>query len=171
MIDLSKRTGFDALAGDFEVITKRIMDNQQLCKLLAYNTGDALKRDDLTTEDKAKLFEDGVIRLIPDLYVGEEVGSFIVITYDNFYAGENPKFIPCVMTIDILCHTDLWMIDERGKRSIRPYKIADLIMREIHDKKFAGIGTAQFISGNSLMLVSDADYAGLSLKFEMMNHV
>lgn len=170
MIDLTKKSGFEALSGDFEIITNRLLSDVELCKLLHYDIKEALSQPELTAEEKANLFETNRIRLIPDLYMGEEIGSFIVITYDNFIPGENPKFLPCVMTVDIVCHTDLWMVDKYGKRVIRPYLMADKVMKQIHEKKFAGIGTAQFMGATSMLVVSDTRYAGVSLKFEMMNH-
>lgn len=58
--------------------------------------------------DMAKLRSDGYIRVIPKLSFGEheEVKSYIILEFDDFYPTQNPEFRDCVVSFTIVSHLD-----------------------------------------------------------------
>ena len=94
----------------------------------------------------------------------EEVKSYIIITFDNFSPTENPEYRDCVVSFDIICHTDYW---DLGNYALRPLKIAGIIDGILDDCKLSGIGTFQFMGLNQLVL--SEDLSGYTLMFEAVH--
>lgn len=170
MIDLTKKTDFECVSEDIYKIATRILENKKLSKLIFYNEEDALKRPDLTEEQKQELFEK-LISTIPHVPSLEEQKTAIMILFDGFSPNAtNPHYMDCVLQFDILCHKELWKVnDARNATALRPYMIAHELFSMFHEKKLTGIGNTQFINGELLILGADAEYSGISLSFSCIN--
>lgn len=148
---------------DAELIIKKLFVDSKpysdmLKRLLLINTSDCL--DDMTNQayiDKIKntsiadLKEQGYLRLSPKLNLGEneEVKSYIVISFDNFFPNStNPEYRDCTVMIDILCHSDYW---DLGNYRLRPFKIAGYIDGILNNTRLSGIGKFQFMGANELI--------------------
>ena len=143
--------------------------SDELKKLLVINTKDCLTNtDSQIIKDKikemtpAKLYQDGYIRLVPKLIMPdhEEIKSYIILTFDNFYETDNPQFRDCTVHFDILCHTDYW---DLGNFQLRPLKIAGYIDGILNNTKLSGIGTLQFNNCKELLL--DENLSGYTLTY------
>ena len=101
------------------ILTKLFFDNKlkskQLLRLLVIPTKDCLSN--LTKEEYiekinetslATLINEGYIKLAPKIAMPEheKVKSYIIISFDNFTATDNPQFRDCTIHFDIICHTD-----------------------------------------------------------------
>lgn len=105
---------------DCETILRKLFIESQpysndLKRLLVINTKDCLDNKELDTYKNAikdmslsKLKEEGYIRLVPKISMGEheDVKSYIIISFDNFFPTYNTEFRDCTISFDILCHTE-----------------------------------------------------------------
>ena len=150
--------------------------SEELIKLLVINAKDCLDNNTSEVYKKAvqrmslaKLREEGYIRLEPKLSFGEdeEVKSYILISMDNFTPNAtNPEYRDCIISFDIICHTDQWDI---GNYRIRPLKIAGYIDGILNGSKLNGIGTFQMMGCNQLIL--DQNLSGYTLMFKTINNI
>ena len=150
--------------------------SEELIKLLVINAKDCLDNNTSEVYKKAvqrmslaKLLEEGYIRLEPKLSFeeGEEVKSYILISMDNFTPNPtNPEYRDCIISFDIICHTDQWDI---GNYRIRPLKIAGYIDGILNGSKLNGIGTFQMMGCNQLIL--DNTLSGYTLMFKTINNI
>ena len=168
------KSSFLSCEKDTETILRKLFVETRpysdtLKKLLVINTKDCLDASNLNYKrvidglNISDLREQGYLRLEPKIRFGEheEVKSYILISYDNFIPNEtNPEFRDCVVTFDIICHTDYWDI---GNYQLRPFKIAGYIDGILNGAKLSGIGEFQFMGCNQLIL--NEDLSGYTLMY------
>ncbi len=161
------RSNFDSTGKDLYRIMERMLGNQNLLKLLKYSTPDALtSKEDLTEEEKSELINTQ-IKVVPQLPIPEEEGSYVIVGFDNFIPNEtNPEFRDNVITFDVLCYMDSWIMDDY---MLRPYKIMHEIDEMFNKSKLNGIGRVDYISSNSLILSSEL--AGFTMMYRVINDV
>ena len=161
------RSSFDATGKDLYKIMEKMLANQSLLKLLKYSTADALtNKKDLTEEEKSELINKN-IKVVPELTIPEEQGSYVIVGFDGFVTNENnPEFRDNVITFDVLCYMDTWIMDDY---MLRPYKIMHEIDAMFNKSKLNGIGKVDFVSANSLIL--SADLAGFTMVYRVINDV
>ena len=167
-IDLVNRqeTTFLTAQKDLFKIVQKLIDNEKLKKLLFYPVKDALSRDNLSDEESIGLLHNN-IRVIPKLVAEEDVQSYVIIGFDGFIPNKNnPEFRDNVITFDIICHLDTWVMENY---QLRPYLIMGEIDGMLNNKKLNGIGTVDFVSANQLLLSNDM--AGFSLMYRVINDV
>jgi hypothetical protein len=174
------KSSFLSCEKDTETILRKLFVETRpysdtLKKLLVINTKDCLDTSNLNYKrvidglNISDLREQGYLRLEPKIRFGEheEVKSYILISYDNFIPNEtNPEFRDCVVTFDIICHTDYWDI---GNYQLRPFKIAGYIDGILNGAKLSGIGEFQFMGCNQLIL--NEDLSGYTLMYRAIHSV
>jgi hypothetical protein len=175
LINYKLKSSFQSVEKDIELILRKLfVENKplsdELKKLLIINTKDCLdeanasKYQEIIDNIKLKdLREEGFIRLEPKLKFNEhdEVKSYLILSLDGFTPNaKNPEFRDCIVSFDILCHTDYWDI---GKYRLRPLKIAGVIDGILNNSKLTGIGTFQFMGCNELIL--NEELSGYTLMF------
>jgi hypothetical protein len=174
------KSSFLSCEKDTETILRKLFVETRpysdtLKKLLVINTKDCLDASNLNYKrvidglNISDLREQGYLRLEPKIRFGEheEVKSYILISYDNFIPNEtNPEFRDCVVTFDIICHTDYWDI---GNYQLRPFKIAGYIDGILNGAKLSGIGEFQFMGCNQLIL--NEDLSGYTLMYRAIHSV
>ncbi|MEG0775636.1 hypothetical protein [Clostridium sp.] len=159
-------TTFTTAQSDLFKIVDLLIGNDKIKKLLYYQTRDALKQKNLTDEQTLGLMNKN-IRVIPQLPIDENVQSYIIIGFDNFITNENnPEFRDNVIVFDVICHLDTWVMEEY---QLRPYLLMGQIDGMINNRKLNGIGTANFVSANQLLL--DEDLVGFTLVYRVVNDV
>lgn len=162
---------------DAETIIKKLfVESQpysnQLKRLLILNTKDCLDESNQNYLEIVKntsvkeLMEGKYLSLVPKIKLKEheEVKSYIILTFDNFTETSNPEFRDCVISFDIICHTDYW---DLGDYQLRPLKIAGIIDGLLNNTKLSGIGELQFL-GLSQLVLSD-ELSGYSLLFQAVH--
>lgn len=164
---------------DVETILRKLFIESKpysdiLKRLLIINTKDCLDNTEskvyeeiLTTMTLAKMRENGYIKLEPKIRMPEheEIKAYIIISFDNYTMNEtNPEFRDCIVSFDILCHTDYWDI---GNYRIRPLKIAGYIDGLLNDTKLSGIGKFHFLGCNQLIL--NEDLSGYTLSYKAIH--
>lgn len=167
MYDDAKITDFQLPASDLNLISDKILNNDDLCKLL-YFENDAPLNETMTTGIKKELFEKDYISIIPNIYATTYEKSGIIISFDNFMAGvENPAYINEILLFDILVPLRDWKIKTKDAKhtTLRPYEIAHLIHREINGASLTGIGKTTFASCSQILLPAQDKVAGLTLRY------
>jgi hypothetical protein len=164
---------------DAELIIKKLFVESQpysneLKKLLVVNTKDCL---DDSNENYRKIIENtsvkdimegNYISLVPKIQMKEheEVKSYIILTFDNFTETSNPEYRDCIVSFDIICHTDYWTLDNF---QLRPLKIAGYIDGILNNTKLSGIGRFHFMGCNQLIL--NEDLSGYTLMYRAVHDV
>ena len=162
----TQETTFLTAQKDLFKIVQKFINNEKLKKLLFYPVKDALDRKNLTSEETLGLLHKN-IRVIPKLQVNEDVQSYIIIGFDGFATNaNNPEYRDNIITFDIICHLDSWVMENY---QLRPYLIMGEIDGMLNKSKLNGIGTVEFIGANQLLLSSDL--AGFSLTYRVINDV
>ena len=144
-----RNSSFLSLEKDTSLIVQKILEDNELKKLLYYNTKDCLDKPDLTQEESYSLIGKQ-IKIVPKAEINPEGYSYIVIGFDCFVPnGNNPQFRDNYITFDILCPFDHW---DLGDFQLRPYKIAGRLDARLNNQKLTGIGVLNFISANNLVI-------------------
>lgn len=160
---------------DLELILKKLFIDhpdhaKTLKKLLVVNTKDCLdnpKYDELVKSiSLSQLVEEGYIKVCPKIRMPEheEVKAYILISFDNFTQSANSEFRDCIVSFDVICHSDYWDI---GNYRQRPLKIVGYIDGLLDDCKLTGIGTFQFLGCNEVIL--NETLSGYTLSFSAVH--
>ena len=161
---LQPKSSFLSVDKDMNLIVNCILENERLCKMLYYSSADALKRRELTEEEKLSMFGKN-IKIVPKLTVDNEVLQYLCIGFSNFITNPtNPEFRDHTIEFDIVCHFDQWTL---GDFALRPYKIAAELDTMFDKKKFAGIGLLEFVGATPIMLTDE--FGGLCLMYRTVN--
>jgi len=172
------KSSFYSCEKDAETIIKKLFVSSkpysdELKRLLMINTKDCLDNSNenyrkiIENTSVKELMEQKYITLVPKLKMKEheEVKNYIILTFDNFTPTKtNPEFRDCLVSFDIICHTDYW---DLGNYKLRPLKIAGIIDGILDNCKLSGIGTFQFM-GLSQILVSE-ELSGYTLIFQAVH--
>ena len=144
---------------DMGIIVNNIMKNERLKRLLYYTSKDAIYKPNLTEDQSLGLIGKN-IKIVPKLYVDGSVLTYLIISFDNFTQSGNPEFRDSIIEFDIICHFDLWQLQNF---ELRPYKIAGEIDAMFNNAKMTGIGELKFLGANQIILTDE--YAGLCLMY------
>ena len=173
MIDKTKPTDFQCIPVNLKTLSQKIIEDDVLCKLLFYCNKDPLKEKNLTDVQKSLLIHKEYIQITPNIKVDEEnlQKNYIHIAFDDFSPNaNNPKYIDSTLIISIACYENNYKIlNKYGDITLRPYEIAHLLHSKIDNKKFTGIGKANFLLGQDFVLASNPEYSGISLKYLLID--
>ena len=174
------RSSFLSCEKDCELILRKLFIeskpySEDLIRLLVVNSKDCLdNKNSKTINDIVnnmtleKLIDQSYVRLSPKLLMHEheEIKSYILVTFNNFFTSKNPEFRDCTVTFDVICHTDYW---DLGNFRMRPLKICGYIDGILNNTKLTGIGTFQFAGCTELVL--DENLSGYSMMFNAVHGV
>ena len=158
------KSAFLSVEKDLSIIVDQMMKNDGLKRLLYYTSNDALTRPNLTTDQSLGMFGKN-IKIVPKLYVDNEVLNYVIINFDNFTPNvKNPEFRDNIIEFDIICHFDQWQMKDF---MLRPYRIAAEIDSTFDKKHLTGIGTLNFLGANEIIL--NDELGGLCLMYEAIH--
>ena len=158
------KSSFLSVEKDAALILDRIASNQNLQKLLYYNTKDALSRHSLTEEQFQSLIENN-IKFVPKIKADQLVETYLLINFDGFKETYNPEFIDNIIEFDIICHIDQWMLKDF---KLRPFRIAAELDSMLDKKHLTNMGKMEFISFDSKLVEND-EFAGMCLKYRVVH--
>jgi hypothetical protein len=147
-------------------ILMKLIENQNLCKYLYYNTSDPLSESDIadvTTLLYYKIFPYPTSTEIFKDISGNPIASTVInVLLNNFKLGTtNTKFKNGKLEFIILCHTSLWRLDNSN---LRPYCILNEIDEIFSEQRVIGIGKGEFESCS--LTWSDVNYSGYRLVYK-----
>ena len=167
------KSSFLSCEKDAETIIKKLFVtskpySDELKRLLVINTKDCLDNSNenyrkiVENTSVKELMEGNYINLVPRIKLKEheEVKSYLILTFDQFTSTSNPEYRDCMVTIDVLCNSDYWML---GDYKLRPLKIIGIIDGILNESKLSGIGTLKFHSCDQTLLSEELN--GYSISF------
>ena len=133
-------------------MANKLMQNQNLCRLLKYQVRDPF--DDKKYEDV-----DGVTLLNKQIMItpkiwdeSTEKTSYIVVLFNTFTTNMiNPDYKIDTISFDVACPYDEWVLNGS---SLRPYLIMQEIDEMFNGAQMAGIGTLQFVRADRNVFTS-----------------
>lgn len=157
------KSSFLSIDKDANIITNMIFQNDNLKKMLYYNTRDCLNKPNLTEDQSLDMFGKH-IKLVPKIYIDDEMLNYLIIQFDNFFPTENPEFRDNIIEFDILCHYSQWQMKDF---QLRPYRIAAEIDSMFCDKHLTGVGKLEFVSAGQIIMTDE--FGGLCLKYRAIH--
>ena len=145
------KSAFLSVEKDLEIITDLFLKNNNLKKLLYYNTRTALKEKNLTEDESLELFGKN-IRIVPKVPVDNEMLNYIVIRFDNFTETYNQEFRDNLVAFDIVCNYDMWQLQDF---QLRPYRIMAEIDSMLNHQRLTGLGELEFIGATFVPMNSN----------------
>lgn len=144
-------------------IANKIMQNQNICRLLKYQVRDPFDKEKYPDIDGAELINKQIL-IVPKIYDDStEKMSYITAIFDDFVVNQmNPEFKVSTVRFDIACPYDEWLLNDK---SLRPYLIMQEIDTLFNESKMAGIGTLQFWRADALTL--SPWIGGYSMKYKI----
>ena len=161
---IKPESSFLSAEKDMGIISVNLLKNERIKRLLYYSTPDALDRDCLTEEQYIGLFNKN-IKLVPKIYVEDELRNYVLVRFRNFLPNQtNPEFRNNIIEFDILCPYEQWGLKDF---QLRPYRIAAEIDSMFNNKHLTGIGTLEF-NGADQMILND-HFAGICLTYKAIH--
>lgn len=157
------RSSFLSVNKDMSSIIDKMLINDRLKKLLRYTTPDALDKEPLDEDETLALINKN-IKTIPKLYIDGSVLAYVILSFDNFTPSGNPEFRDNIISFDIICHFDQWMLKDS---QLRPYEIAGEIDTMFNNTRLSGIGKLLFLGANQIVL--NDEFAGLTLMYQAVH--
>lgn len=124
-------------------IVKRLMNNQNLLKLLYYTDKDPLSQSDISDDTVKKEIYEKLIKVVPRVGPKETASSLIAIKIDRGKANKNDEFRDIHFMIDVFVPLTQWIIKDEN---LRPFAIMGEIQKSLQGAKVDGIG--QIIGGD-----------------------
>lgn len=146
---------------DAALIMDRILSNQRVLKLLAYDVRDWEKQKDVTTQQIEKMFESKQISSVPKIKIDGTEKTYLRLIYGTIIRNStNPEYRDNTFGIDIICHYDCW---DLGNFELRPYRLAGEIDSMLDKTHLTGIGELEFVSASPY--IYNEEFAGVTLTY------
>ena len=144
-------------------IANKIMQDQDICRLLKYQVRDPLNYEKYPNVDSADLINKQIL-IVPKIFDDStEKMSYITAIFDDFVVNQiNPEFKVSTIRFDVACPYDEWVLDDR---TLRPYLIMQKLDTLFNKSQLAGIGTLQFYRADNLVL--SPWIGGYSMKYKI----
>ena len=146
---------------DAALIMERILSNQNVLKLLWYNTRDWKSKPDVTGEQIQEMFDTKQISSVPKIKIDRPEKTYLKLIYGTMVRNStNPEYRDNTFGIDIMCHYDNW---DLGNFDLRPYRIAGEIDSMLDGTHLTGIGQLEFVTCTPY--IYNEEIAGVSLTY------
>ena len=145
----SPRQNFIDVGFDLKRILNKILKNDTLVKLLYYNDSNIDSKPNLSDSEKAALIND-YIKIVPKIPKDIDAKNYLIIQMDKFSAvNEDTRYRSFILSFDILCHPDNWIMDNY---MLRPFRVMQELDSMFNVSKLHSLGPATFISANQLTI-------------------
>ena len=162
---ISVKNGFEVSGRDLDVISRRLLKDDFLLKLLYYTSSAPWNEPDLSPTQKEEAYE-SCIRLVPKMVFEEFKRSFVVITFDKFRPSDNIAYRTNHIIVDVICPLEIWRLSDK---MLRPYKIMQRIEESLTGTSLNGIGRVEFLGADSVFL--GEELAGFTMTFKTVKNV
>lgn len=140
---------------NLQKIVKRLLNNQNLLKLLYDISSDPLAHADFSDVEKSNIFFNKLIRVVPRVSPNEmEDGrSVICIQVDKGNeVVDNSEYLNLSFSITVLCPFDKWVINDEN---LRPFSIIGEIQKSLDGKSINGLGNINYDGFQTVMLTDE----------------
>ena len=131
-----------------------------MCKLLNYNTYTPLSESAVT--DNVSLLFDKIypFPFTPD--ITSDASCILNVMFDEFELGRtNPYFKNNQLSFVVLCHNDLWRIEN----NLRPFSVLNEIDTLFNKQNGFGVGKMEFDRGN--LIWANSKYSGYKVTYTL----
>lgn len=156
----NRETIFSQLSSALTKIVKLLCSNEELGRYLRYMDQEPLS-DKFPAPKRDELFDHN-IRFRPLIRLDELHEAFIIAAWTYGSVGYNTDFGTAMLSIDIFCPIDAWAMNDVCQR---PFRIMDIIMRELNNKRLTGIGQLKW-EAFELKILTD-EYSQHKLTFSI----
>lgn len=119
-------------------IIKRLMENNDLIKLLYYEDKDPLSHDALTQEQKQKEIFEKLIKIVPHVGTNEDSKSRLVVYVTRGSKdSQNKEFRNININISVFVPLTNWIIKDTN---LRPFAIMSELQESLDGKVINGLG-------------------------------
>lgn len=161
---IEAQSSFLGVPKDIALIMRKIIHNNNVARLLYYNTQDALRRPEVEQEEVAKMFIEKQICALPKIRVDTEKKTYITVNFNDYIPNDSNTFYrDHTIEIRIITHFDLWNLEDND---IRVYRIAGEIDSMLNGIHLSGIGVTNFM--NATQDVYDEEFGGLTLNYRVV---
>ena len=120
-------------------IMKRLMQNDNLVKLLYYTDKDPLSNENLTEEQKESEIFEKLIKIVPRIGPKETASSIIALRVITGKKNQdNSEFKDVLISVEVFVPLTQWII--KGT-NLRPFAILGEIEESLDGKMIEGLGT------------------------------
>jgi hypothetical protein len=152
---------FKAVGDNLFIIAQKILEDEDICKLLYYTDSNPLSSEHSMTEDERYALLHKNVLLVPKVPENDDIkGSYILILYDGFNINlANSEFKDADLLFIVVSPPENWVINDS---SLRPFLIMSRIDELFGNKKIANIGKLQFVKADRFVLNSQLTGYGLT---------
>lgn len=160
------KSSFLGMPKDVSIIMKKVLNNQNVLRLLYYNTPDCLDRQkysDIGSTEIEEMIKNEQILTVPKIKVDDSgiKRNYLRITFDSFTQNATNDFYrDHVVEVRIVCHFDTWNLLDFDQR---PYRLAGEIDAMLANQRLSGIGLLTFLGADQD--VYNIEYGGLTLRY------
>lgn len=148
IVDINSRGRFVQSGLNLQIIANRLMQNDDLCKLLVRNNSDVLEEDvPLTEKERATVMKDH-ISTIPVADKSEDVKNYIVVQVADIVPME-PRGLAYHVVFDVVCNVETWNLSNYIQR---PYAIMNEIDSILSNTKIKSWGPVSFLGATNVKM-------------------
>lgn len=153
---------FEKLNDDIQALADKILDDQDLCKLIYYTNNDPLDQPDIN--GKRHILDKRLLLFTPKIELASTEGTYVLIRVPNFRPSKGGYYISSLLLFDVYVHKDIKTIYySDGKRGDRAMLILDRIEKIMEDLDI-GIGQDN-LNGGGEVANNNATFSGHSISY------
>ena len=144
-------------------IANKLMQDQQLCRLLKYQVRDPYDEQKYENVDGVLLLNKQIM-ITPKIWdESTEKTSYVVALFNTFVKNiMNPDYKIDTISFDVACPYDEWVLNGQ---SLRPYLIMERIDQMFNGAQMAGIGTLEFVRADRNVFTSQI--GGYTMQYQI----
>jgi hypothetical protein len=143
---------FERLSSNIIVVINEILKNQNLVNYIGWTSDNPSSQSIVPSSIAPKAPNERIFPYPFDTNYKGDVRTQLHIYYPSFTFENNGKASQVVMLFDIVVHKSIWLVTDNGKKLIRPYQIAKLLVDTFKDKHIDGLGEIHFIQGSHTII-------------------
>lgn len=133
---------FEKLNQDIRQLAEKILEDQDLCKLIYYPDNNPLDPSQPAVNGKREIMDKRLILFRPKLPLATETGTYVTIIPSRMRPSKGEHYINTLLTFRIYCHEEIRTIyyydgNRNVKKGDRPLIIADKIMELMDTVNFS----------------------------------
>lgn len=126
----------EKLNNDIQELANKILDNQDICKLIYYPSNNPLEQP--AVNGKQYILDERLLTFTPKLPLAEDTGTYVSIRTPRLKPTKDDYYIVSMLCFDVYCHKDIRSIyykDSKGdfKKGDRAILILDKIENTMKD--------------------------------------
>ena len=157
---------FEKLNDDIQALADKILEDQDLCKLIYYPDNNPL--DQPIVNGKRHILDKRLLLFTPKIELADTVGTYVLIRVPNFRPSKGGHYISTLLLFDVYVHSKIQVIyykDSEGnsKKGDRAMLILDRIEKMMESMDI-GIGQDS-LNGGGEVANNNATFSGHSIGY------